>query len=220
MNSYGYVYAHANYPEYNAFAALGKDGELDSYKSCIITKAGSEITNINQLRDKANEVDLRFVHPTSTSGHIVPRFELRKIGLPQAEMAFKSIELTGSHEKSIMQVINGEATAAACGVSSLEYLKDQGKIKPEQYQIIWKSHDIQGAPIVFNEKLDDKLKNDLKNAFLKMNEENIELMTYIRNAFHSTESNFIAVADENYNNIREMAGSMEDLILFLNFYLQ
>lgn len=220
MNSYGYVYAHASYPEYDAFAALGKDGKLDSYKSCIITKAGSDIKTMDQLIENAANVDLRFVHPTSTSGHIVPRYELRKHGITQAEMAFKSIELTGSHEKSIMQVINGEATAAACGVSSLEYLQYQGKIKPEQYQIIWKSHDIQGAPIVYNEKLDAQLKKKLVDAFLNMDKKAPELMNYIRNSFHSADSKFIAVADKNYDIIRNMASSMEDLILFLNFYLQ
>jgi len=220
MNSYGYVYAHANYPEYNAFAALGKDGKLDAYKSCIITKAGSEIKTIDQLVEKAADVDLRFVHPTSTSGHIVPRYELRKHGISQAEMSFKSIELTGSHEKSIMEVINGEATAAACGISSLEYLQDQNKIKPEQYQIIWKSHDIQGAPVVFNEELPSDFKNKLRDVFINMDKNSPELMEYIRNSFHSEKSNFIAVTDSNYDVIRGMASSMEDFILFLNFYLQ
>jgi phosphonate transport system substrate-binding protein len=220
MNSYGYAYAHANQPEYTAFAALGNNGKLDSYKSCIITKAGSEIKTIKELIENAADVDLRFVHPTSTSGHIVPRYELRKAGITQAEMSFKNIELAGSHEKAIMQVLNGEADAAACGCSSLELLQDQGKITAEQYQIIWRSHEIQGAPIVYNEKLDNKLKNELSDAFLNMNTKAPELMNYIRNAFHSSNSNFIAVADENYNTIREMAGSMDDLILFLNFYLQ
>jgi phosphonate transport system substrate-binding protein len=220
MNSYGYVYAHANYPEYNAFAALGKDGKLDSYKSCIITKAGSEINSIDKLVDKAADVDLRFVHPTSTSGHIVPRYELRKHGVSQAEMSFKSIELTGSHEASIMQVINGEATAAACGISSLEYLQDQSKINPEQYQIIWKSHEIQGAPVVYNEKLPKEIRSILRDAFINLDKKAPELMKYIQNSFHSGESKFASVVDSNYDNIRGMASSMEDLILFLNFYLQ
>ncbi|MFO7863811.1 MAG: phosphate/phosphite/phosphonate ABC transporter substrate-binding protein [Salinivirgaceae bacterium] len=220
MNSYGYVFAHAKYPDYNAFAALGKNNTLDSYKSCIITQPGSKIKNITQLKDNAAEVDMRFVHPTSTSGHIVPRYELRKEGLTQAEMDFKSLELTGSQEKAIMEVVNGEATAAACGKSTLAYLQEQGKINADQYQIIWTSHDIQGAPIVFNEKLPDELKNQIKEAFLNMEDKAPELMQFIRDSFHSEGSNFIAVNDSNYDLIRNMASSMDDLILFLNFYLQ
>jgi phosphonate transport system substrate-binding protein len=220
MNSYGYVYAHASYPEYSAFAALGKNKTLDSYKSCIITQADSKIKNITQLKENAAEVDMRFVHPTSTSGHIVPRYELRKEGLTQAEMNFKSLELAGSQEKAIMQVVNGEATAAACGKSTLGYLLEQGKIKDDQYQIIWTSHDIQGAPIVFNENLPGELKQQIKEAFINMEDNAPELMQFIRDSFHSSGSNFIEVNDSNYDIIRNMASSMDDLILFLNFYLQ
>lgn len=220
MNSYGYVYAHAKYPEYSAFAALGKDGKLDSYQSCIITKHDSKITNLEQLKEYASEVDMRFVHPTSTSGHIVPRYELRKAGITQAEMEFKSVELTGSQETAILQVVRGEATVAACGFTALEQMEELGKINSNQYQVIWTSHDIQGAPLVLNEKLSDNLKAKIKDAFISLDKQSPELMTSIRNSFHSGESSFIAVTDKSYDIIRNMASSMDDLILFLNFYLQ
>jgi len=220
MNSYGYIYAHSKCPEYNAFAALGKDGKLDSYKSCIITKSGSKITNLEQLKENASEVDMRFVHPTSTSGHIVPRYELRKAGITQAEMEFKSVELTGSQESAILQVVRGEATAAACGITTLEQMEELGKINSNQYQIIWTSHEIQGAPLVLNEKISDNLKAKIKDAFISLDNKSPELMTSIRNSFHSSESSFVAVSDQSYDIIRNMASSMDDLILFLNFYLQ
>ncbi len=221
MNSYGYVYGHAKYPDYVAFAALGKNNKPDSYKSCILVNAKSNYNTLDDLIEDAASVDLRFVHATSTSGHIVPRYELRKRDITQAEGAFKNIEFAGSHKDAIMAVMNGEATAAACGLPSLEHCEEQGELKADQYRIIWKSHQIQGAPVVYNSKLDNASRKKIRNAFLRMAKKDPVAYKYVKDSFHaSADSRFISVNDSQYDVIRTMASSMDDLMLFLNFYMQ
>jgi len=221
MNSYGYVYGHAKYPDYTAFSALGRNGNPDSYKSCIIVSAEAQYKNLDDLIEDASNVDLRFVHATSTSGHIVPRYELRKRDITQAEASFKNIDFAGSHKDAIMAVINGTATAAACGLPSLEYCIEQGNLKKDQYRILWKSHEIQGAPVVYNTELDTDTKEQIKKAFLKMAQKDPDAYKFVQNTFHADmKSQFISVNDSQYDVIRSMASSMEDLILFLNFYMQ
>lgn len=221
MNSYGYVYGHAKYPNYTAFGVLGKNNRLDSYKSCIIVAAESKYQTLDELIADATNVDLRFVYATSTSGHIVPRYELRKHGVQQAEVSFKNIDFSGDHEVGIMQVVNGEATALACGEPSLEYCVSKGSVTRDQYRVIWKSHDIQGAPFVYNELLDADVKKNIEDAIFSMSEKSPETYTYIQQVFHADKDNgFIEVEDNQYDAIRNMASSMDDLILFLNFYMQ
>lgn len=221
MNSYSYVLAHKKYPDYTAFSALGQNGKPDSYKSCIITRPQTKLKSLDNLIEEAGRVDFRFVHATSTSGHIVPRYELRRRGLPHAEGKFKSLEFAGGHQQAIMAVINENATAAACGKPSLDYLVKQGQIEKDQYRIIWKSHKIQGAPVVYNIRLPEEIRQNLEQAFLHMPENDPELMEYVRETFHADpQSHFIAISDSAYDVIRDVASSMDDLIMFLNFYMK
>ena len=79
------------------------------YKSCIITKKGSGITSLKDLKDKT----FAFVSPTSTSGGVAPTFMLQKNGFDPDKL-FKRIMYAGKHDASFLAVKNGKSRCR-CG---------------------------------------------------------------------------------------------------------
>ena len=61
-----------------------------------ISLVGRNIENLDQLKGK----NLGRVDPNSTSGNNVPRFELDKMGIADADTYFSKVVFTGSHENA------------------------------------------------------------------------------------------------------------------------
>lgn len=105
-----------------------KDPKFDAkikpfYYSVIITKKGSGITKIADLKGK----DFAFVDPASTSGHLMPKTTLIKNGInPDKDM--KTI-FAGSHPTSVAALWNDKVPAAATYEQNLFDLNTQGQIK-------------------------------------------------------------------------------------------
>ncbi|MCP6769557.1 PhnD/SsuA/transferrin family substrate-binding protein, partial [Klebsiella pneumoniae] len=57
--------------------------------------------------------NLGLVDPNSTSGNNVPRFELDKKGIPDAESYFGKVVFTGSHENAVLALAQGTVDVAA-----------------------------------------------------------------------------------------------------------
>ena len=82
LNPYSYVLAKQMAPKIEPLLVPGNKQGPYTYKSCIIANPAAGINSMTQLKKKARMLDFMCVHATSTSGHIVPRFHLKQIGLP------------------------------------------------------------------------------------------------------------------------------------------
>src|SRR5258708_19527175 len=82
----------------DAFANdINADGST-GYYSMFFVKASSPYKSIEELKGK----NLGLVDPNSTSGNNVPRFELNKMGIADAEAYFGKVVFAGSHENAIL----------------------------------------------------------------------------------------------------------------------
>jgi phosphonate transport system substrate-binding protein len=149
-------------------AGTDKYGNL-GYYSVIAVKKDSPYRSLQDLKGKA----FAFADPNSTSGFVVPSYYLRKQGFPP-DTFFGKTGFSGSHENSILAVLNGTYDAAANwwndeSYSNISRMEQKGMIPKDQLRIIWKSPRLPGDPVwVIHKELPEKMKADIKAALLAM----------------------------------------------------
>ena len=146
----------------DAFANdINADGST-GYYSMFFVKASSPYKNIDQLKGK----NLGLVDPNSTSGNNVPRFELDKMGISDADTYFGKVVFTGSHENAMLALAQGTVDVAANqwtsdDDSTLAQMLHKGMLKnadgtpmkKDDFRIIHKSAPIINGPYAYNSDL-------------------------------------------------------------------
>ena len=92
--------------------AFANDINIDGstgYYSVFFVKATSPYKTVQDLKGK----NLGLVDPNSTSGNNVPRFELDKLGISDADTYFGKVVFTGSHENAMLALSQGTVEVAA-----------------------------------------------------------------------------------------------------------
>jgi len=158
----------------DAFANdINADGST-GYYSVFFVKASSAYKNIDQLKGK----NLGLVDPNSTSGNNVPRFELDKLGISDADTYFGKVVFTGSHENAMLALSQGTVEVAANqwtndDDSTLAQMLHKGMLKnadgtamkKDDFRIVHKSAPIINGPYAYNSELPDDLKAAIAKAF-------------------------------------------------------
>src|SRR6476661_1542363 len=159
----------------DAFANdINADGST-GYYSMFFVKASSPYKSIDQLKGK----NLGLVDPNSTSGNNVPRFELDKMGISDADTYFGKVVFTGSHENAMLALSQGTVDVAANqwtsdDDSTLAQMLTKGMLKnadgsamkKEDFRIIHKSAPIIGPSMyAYSSDLPDDLKAAIAKAF-------------------------------------------------------
>ncbi len=168
------------------------DGEsgLPGYNGTIITKKGSGLKTLADLKGKT----WAFTSSQSTSGTLVPTVMFSKAGI-NPKKYFSRVVYSGGHEASILTVKAGKVDAAS--TNNLDFNRGLGKHwKNDDFNIIWKSDLIPGAPMAARADLPTSLKMALKGAFLSYNDP-IGLAK-LKN------KGFIKVDDSNYDSVRDL----------------
>jgi phosphonate transport system substrate-binding protein len=158
-----------------AFASdLNADGGT-GYYSVFFVKASSPYKSVEELKGK----NLGLVDPNSTSGNNVPRFELDKMGISDADAYFSKVVFTGSHENALLALSQGTVDVAANqwtsdDDSTLAQMLHKGMLKnadgtpmkKEDFRIIHKSAPIIGPSMyAYSSDLPDDLKAAIAKAF-------------------------------------------------------
>lgn len=148
-------------------------GELDKegnfgYTSVVIVKKGSPYKTIADLKGKK----FAFADPNSTSGHQAPRYFLGESGY-DADKFFGSTGFSGSHENSVIALLNGTFDAAATWKRSEEYsnmtrMEMKKMIEPGQWRVIWESPLLPSSPWAMSTKLPADLRADVTAALMEM----------------------------------------------------
>ncbi len=161
----------------DAFANdINRDGTT-GYYSMFFVKASSPYKSIDQLKGK----NLGLVDPNSTSGNNVPRFELDKMGISDADAYLGKVVFTGSHEDALLALAQGTVDVAANqwtseDDSTLAQMLHKGMLKnpdgtamkKEDFRIIHKSARIIGPSMyAYSSDLPDELKAAIARAFIE-----------------------------------------------------
>jgi phosphonate transport system substrate-binding protein len=158
----------------DAFANdINADGST-GYYSVFFVKASGPYKTIDDVKGK----NLGLVDPNSTSGNNVPRFELNKLGIPDAEQYFGKVVFAGSHENAMLALAQGTVDVAANqwtsdDDSTLAQMLHKGMLKnadgspmkKDDFRIVHKSAPIINGPYAYNTDLPDDLKAAIAKAF-------------------------------------------------------
>jgi phosphonate transport system substrate-binding protein len=221
INTFGYILAKQDSLPISLVAMPGSaDGKPSVYNSCIISAKSKKITSLKDLVAGSKKHSFMFVNATSASGHLIPRLYFTKLGIPQAESSFKDIVFGGNHDAVIAKILSGEADAGAVAHNILLQQISQGKISKNDFNILWVSGPISQTPLVMNNKLEPELKAKISKAMLEMHVKDPALWKHVQKSFSAHDAtNYIVAKDEHYNTVRDISGSIEDLLFILNFYL-
>lgn len=164
--------------------AFANDINLDGstgYYSVFFVKANSPYKSVDDLKGK----NLGLIDPNSTSGNNVPRFELDKMGISNADTYFNKVVFTGSHENALLALSQGTVDVAANqwtndGDSTLAQMLKKGMLKgadgaalkKEDFRIIHKSASIINGPYAYSSDLPQDLKAAIAKAFIEASTKN------------------------------------------------
>lgn len=157
--------------------AFANDINIDGstgYYSVFFVKATSPYKTVQDLKGK----NLGLVDPNSTSGNNVPRFELDKMGITDADGFFSKVVFTGSHENALLALSQGTVDVAANqwtndADSTLQQMLHKGMLKnadgtpmkKDDFRIIHKSAPIINGPYAYSSDLPEDLKAAIRKAF-------------------------------------------------------
>jgi ABC-type multidrug transport system fused ATPase/permease subunit len=123
---------------------------------------------------------LAFADPNSTSGYLVPSFELASEEGLDLETYFSETGFGGGHEQAVVAVLNGQYDAGVTWTSgvgdinmgysrgNLRSMVDKDMLDMSEIQIIWQSNLITNGPRVIRADLPQELKDLVMGAMMQL----------------------------------------------------
>ncbi|MFC7443189.1 phosphonate ABC transporter substrate-binding protein [Laceyella putida] len=141
------------------------------YHSIIVTRKDSGLTSLQALKGKS----FAFVDRGSTSGYLMPTAYMQRYHIDPSRF-FGKVTYAGGHDAVGQMVYNKQVDAGAMNDVTYRKLVNEGKLNPDQLQIIWTSSLIPGAPIAVHPQLDKELKEKLADALTLADEKDPEVL--------------------------------------------
>lgn len=151
--------------------ARDRDNEGETgYYAVAFVKADSPFRRIEDLRGRS----FAFADPNSTSGFAFPAYFLRRQGFVPDQF-FGRTGFSGSHEQSVIAVLNGTYDAAATFWSNerhgnIQRMTEKGMVAPGSTRIVWTSPQIPNSPWVMRADLPEGLRRAWQEAVFAMPE--------------------------------------------------
>ena len=180
----------------------------DGYKSAIYVRSDSNIYSLADLEGRS----MGWSDPNTTSGYLVPSFELYQRGLNPSEF-FSRTGFAGGHEQAVISVLNGQYDAGATWVSGQGAVEDgysrgmlrnmikKGLLDMSKLRVIWVSDLIMNGPHIIRKDLPEDFKEKITKLNLALVEEDNQCFKEIT---MGESQGFIRVSHENYENVVEM----------------
>jgi len=185
-----------------AFAAGIPEGKKDaSYNVYFIVPKDSPVTEFTkgQLLKKG----LALNHIGSTSGDLVPRYELKKIGLDTKNKShFKFVQYAGSHDAAIMAVVNKHADVAGVSSRNFNARVADGTLNPDDVRIIHSAY-VPPPPLAYSKKLPQEVRYNIKSAVLEAHRHGKI------GGYGGLMEKYISVEDKDFEDFRKMNKMME-----------
>lgn len=144
-----------------------------------------------------------FGSPSSTSGHLMPRFFLLKANI-QPDRDFKTVAFSGAHDATAAFVASGKVEAGVLNASVWDRLVEQKKIDTSKVRVFATTPPYYDYNWTARGTLDPAVAKKIKEAFLKLDPANPahkEVLDVQR------ASRFVATTPANYDGIEQAARS-------------
>jgi phosphonate transport system substrate-binding protein len=167
INTFSYLMANAKYGA-QAKLRIVREGDRTTYKGQFITRFDSGINSIKDINGRK----MAYVDPSSTSGYILPKAMLDKMGIKPSETVFAM-----RHDNVVTMVYQGQVDAGATyydppnpvtgkiGDARMR-VEQQFPDVEQKVKIIGFTEDIPNDPWVFRKGLPEKMENKIIKAIM------------------------------------------------------
>ena len=194
----GFTFVQARIRTKGSAIPLVQREEDEKFKSVFITREGSGISKLSDLKGK----NFAFGSVSSTSGHLMPRFFLMKAGIrPDKDMR---IAFSGAHDATAFQVAGGKVDAGALNISVWQKLVDEKRVDTAQLKVFYTTPPYYDYNWTVRGDLDPALVQKIKDAFLSLDGKkprDAEILKLQR------ATRFVTTRPENYKGIEDEAPS-------------
>lgn len=169
------------------------------YKSIMITKKGSKFTSVESVKGSV----MLLVDPASTSGTLIPEAQFGgKVVKTPLKSYFSKVAFSGGHDLSTIAVFDGKADTAF--VATHRFMNavtgSKGKMKVEDFNIVWTSSLIPQDPFVYRSTLCEDLRTKIQQTFVTL-DQTPEGKAYLQNV---ASEKFVSMKDSDYDVVREV----------------
>ena len=179
-----------------------------AFHSKFVARTDLGLESLDDLEPQAGDLTITFGSPNSTSGHLMPRYFLKQVGVDAATNFRQQPNFSGSHDTTWQLVESGAFDIGALNEdvwdrAVRENKVDTGKVKefyttPAYYDYNWTAQG--NLDEVYGEGFTDKI----RQALLDLNpEEHGEILDLF-----STKK-FIPTSNDNYQAIEDVARELE-----------
>lgn len=192
----GFTFVQARLRTGNAIP-IAQRAEDEKFLSTYIVPAASSAKSIADFKGKT----FVFGSPSSTSGHLMPRFFLLQAGI-NPDRDFTRIAFSGAHDATVAFVASGRAEAGVLNTSVWEKLVEKGDPNAKAVKAIGNTPPYYDYNWTVRGDLDPALVKKLTAAFLNLDPKvpaHKEILDLQR------ASRFIATRAENYKGIEDAA---------------
>jgi phosphonate transport system substrate-binding protein len=191
---------------------MGNAGTPRVYRSIIVTRSGSSLNTMEDVRARSKNLTLCFADPASTSGHLIPRAYLTGIGL-NPDSAFKQVLFAGTHTASIMSVRSGKVDLGCTTALIISMLTNRGQMKPGDVKVLWTSDPIVSDVIAMRPDINPAFAEKVRKAYLSLAAEDPGVWHQYLSLFNmkSDRLSYVPAQDSFYNGLRRIAAGVKDL---------
>jgi phosphonate transport system substrate-binding protein len=192
----GFTFVQARLRTGNAIPIVQR-AEDEQFTSRFIVSVKSSANSLQDLKGKT----FAFGSPSSTSGHLMPRYFLLKQGI-DPDRDFSRIAFSGAHDATVAFVASGRAEGGVLNASVWDKLIEKGDPNARAVRVIATTPPYYDYNWTVRGDLDPALVKKLTGAFLKLDPNNPahkEILDLQR------ASKFIPTRPENYKGIEEAA---------------
>jgi len=168
INTFSYLMANEKYGA-EAKLRIVRDGGEINYKAQFITRFDSGIENLSDIQGRT----IAYVDPSSTSGFILPKAMLDKMGIKPSESVFAM-----KHDNVVIMIYQRQVDVGATYYApphpeTGEILDARMRVKQQfpdvekKIKIIGFSEEIPNDPWVFRKDMDEDMKEKIITALMK-----------------------------------------------------
>ncbi len=195
----GFTYVQARIRTNGGVVPIAQRAEDEKFTSKFIVPIGSAAKTLADLKGAT----FAFGSPSSTSGHLMPRFFLQQAGI-KPDTDFKTVAFSGAHDATVAFVASGRAEGGVLNASVWDKLVETGNPNAAKVRVLATTPPYYDYNWTVRPGLDAALRQKLTDAFLKLDPSKPgmkEIMDLQR------ASKFVPTASANYDGIEAAAKS-------------
>jgi phosphonate transport system substrate-binding protein len=134
------------------------------YRGLIVVREDSSIKNVADMKGKR----LALVHQATYAGYLYPLYYFKEHGINNLEAYFSKIIFAGSHDKTIFEILRGEADIATPKDLVYQRLIKENPDLEKKLAVLAVSEPVPSNALCVSKGLNPGLKNKLKDALLNL----------------------------------------------------